>query len=66
MVELEWKTIPTFFGALTAILKTRFFNKQHQAIIGIDVDREANMQNIACLGKTMSLCKRQHLAGSIH
>ena len=28
----------------------------------LDVDIERNIQNIACLGKTMPLCNKQHLA----
>ena len=34
-----------------------------------DLDIKTNMQNIACLGKTMPLCNKQHLSniwGSIH
>ena len=27
-----------------------------------DVDIETNVENIACLGKTMSLCNKQHLS----
>ena len=26
-----------------------------------DIDTEINIENIACLGKTMSLCNNQHL-----
>ena len=26
-----------------------------------DVDTETNIENIVCLGKTMSLCNKQHL-----
>ena len=35
----------------------------------IDQDLETNIENIACLGKTMSLCNKQHLSniwGSIY
>ena len=27
-----------------------------------DLDMEANTENVACLGKTMSLCNKQHLS----
>ena len=40
-----------------------------KGLIGLDVDIDTNMQNIAYLGKIMSICNKQHLTniwGSIH
>ena len=48
------------------IYKTDHINKTY---IDQDVDIETNIENIGCLGKTMSLYNKQHLSntwGSIH
>ena len=39
--------------------KVDYTNKTN---INKDVDIETNIENIACLGKTMSLCNKQHLS----
>ena len=39
--------------------KTDQINKKY---IDQDVDIETNIENIACLGKTTSLCNKQHLS----
>ena len=44
-------------------------NHINKTQIDPEVDIETNVQNIACLGKTMSLCNKQQLSnirGSIH
>ena len=41
----------------------------NKTYIDQDVDIETNIENLACVGKTMSLCIKQHLSniwGSIH
>ena len=41
----------------------------NKTYIDQDVDIETNIENIACLGKTTSLCNKQHLSniwGSIY
>ena len=37
-------------------------NHINQKYIDQDVDIETNIENIACLGKTMSLCNKQQLS----
>ena len=37
-------------------------NQINQKYIDQDVDIETNIENIACLSKTMSLCNKQHLS----
>ena len=32
----------------------------NQILIGLDVDTETNVHNVACLGKTMFLYSKQH------
>ena len=39
--------------------KVDYTNKTN---INEDIDIETNIENIACLGKTMSLCNKQHLS----
>ena len=39
--------------------KTDHKNKTYR---GQDVDKETNIENIVCVGKTMSLCNKQHLS----
>ena len=39
--------------------KTDHKNKTYR---GQDVDIETNIENIVCVGKTMSLCNKQHLS----
>ena len=39
--------------------KTDHKNKTYR---GPDVDKETNIENIVCVGKTMSLCNKQHLS----
>ena len=34
----------------------------NKAYKGQDIDIETNIENIVCLGKTMSLCNKQHLS----
>ena len=31
-------------------------------LIDLDVDMDINVQNIACFGKIMSICNKQHLS----
>ena len=39
--------------------KRNHINKTH---IDQDVDIETNIENIGCIGKTLSLCNQQHLS----
>ena len=41
-------------------MKMIMANRLHK--IDQDVDMETNIENLACLGKTTSLCNKQHLS----
>ena len=44
-------------------------NEKNIILIGLNVDMDANIENIACLCNIMSICNKQHLSNilsSIH